>query len=97
MVDFAELQEEFGDQVVIIGINRKGKLSTAKEFSDARDVTGKMTLLLDHTDSFYWSINGFSMPETIFVDSSGDLVYHKRGVMKIDEIRERINNLIKVN
>lgn len=88
--DFARAQEEFGDRVRIIAINRAESLGTAKKFSDRVDVTGRLTLLLDPEDSFYQSIGGFSMPETIFVDATGNIVFHKRGPMPIEEIRQKI-------
>jgi len=97
LIDFADLQDEFGEQITIIAINRQEPLPVVKEFSSKIDVTGRIILLLDSTDSFYRAIDGFSMPETVFVDTQGNQVYHKRGVMDKDEIRERINSLIEEN
>jgi thiol-disulfide isomerase/thioredoxin len=92
--DFALAQKEFGDQVAIIAINRKESLGTAKFYSDELDVTEDLVFLLDPTDSFYRSIQGFAMPETIFVNSAGEIVHHKRGVMELPEIREKINEIL---
>lgn len=94
LVDFARAQEAFDDRVAIIAIDRAESLETAKDFSDKYGVTGRMTLLLDPSDSFYKSIGGFSMPETIFVSSEGNIVYHKRGPMRLDEIRRRIQEML---
>lgn len=88
--DFAAVQEEFGNRVIIIAIDRAEPLETAQRYTDELGVTGKMIFLLDPSDSFYQSIGGFSMPETIFVDAAGQIVFHKRGPMKVEEIRERI-------
>lgn len=92
--DFVQVQKEFGYKVVIIVIDRAESLAVAKEFSDKIDVTGKLILLLDSSDSFYRSIGGFSMPETIFVDKNGNIVDHKRGPMDLNEIRQKIQKLI---
>lgn len=94
--DFAQAQEEFGNKVVIIAIDRAEPLTVAKEFSDKVGVTGRVILLLDPSDSFYQSIGGFSMPETIFVDKNGNIVEHKRGPMDIQEIREKIQQFISL-
>ena len=88
--DFAVVQKEFGDRIAIIAIDRAEPLQTAKKYSDELGVTSDLIFLLDPTDSFYRSIGGFSMPETIFVDRNGAIVFHKRGPMDRDEIRERI-------
>lgn len=89
LVDFTRLQEEFGDKITVVAIDRAEPLATARGFSDKAGVTGKIVLLLDPADSFYSSIGGFSMPETIFVDENGLIKDHKRGPMTLEEMRRR--------
>lgn len=93
LVDFAAAQKEFGDDVIIIAIDRAESRETAKKYTDELGVTNGMVFLLDPSDSFYQSINGFSMPETIFVDKNGNIAEHKRGPMEINEIRQKIQKL----
>lgn len=94
LVDFATAQKEFGDEVIIIAIDRAETKETAKKYSDELGVTNDMVFLLDPADSFYQSIGGFSMPETIFVYKNGNTVFHKRGPMDVKEIRERVRTLL---
>lgn len=94
LVNFATVQEEFGDKVVIIAIDRAESRETAKKYTDELGVTDDLVFLLDPSDSFYRSISGFSMPETIFVDKDGNIAEHKRGPMEIQEIREKIQRLV---
>lgn len=91
---FAAIQKEFGDTVVVIAIDRAESLKTSKKYSDELGVTDDLIFLLDPQDSFYQSIGGFSMPETIFVDTDGNIIIHKRGPMDTQEIREKIQQLI---
>lgn len=93
LVDLAAAQKEFGDSVVIIAIDRAESLETAKKYTDELGVTNGMVFLLDPSDSFYRSIGGFSMPETIFIDKNGNIAEHKRGPMEINEIRQKIQKL----
>lgn len=93
--DFAELQKEFGDQITVIAIDRQEPLAKAKGFTDELGITDDMLFLLDPSDSFYKSIGGFSMPETIFVNSVGEIVVHKRGPMELEEMREHVNKIIE--
>lgn len=90
--DFATLQKEFPG-IAVIAIDRQESLSTAQQYSDQLGVTGKLTLLLDPSDSFYKAIGGFSMPETIFVDRGGAIVFHKRGPLTIEEMRQKLSDL----
>ena len=93
--DFAELQKEFGDDVRVIAIDRQEPLEKAKQYTDGLGLTSDMLFLLDPSDSFYKSIAGFSMPETIFVNSNGEIVVHKRGPMELEEMREHVNKIIE--
>jgi len=94
LVDFAAAQKEFGDDVLVIAIDRAESRETAKKYTDELGVTNNLIFLLDPTDSFYQSIGGFSMPETIFVDKNGNIVERKRGPMEINEIRQKIQKLL---
>lgn len=88
--DFAAAQKELGDKVVIIAIDRAESLKIAKEYTDELGITDDLILLIDPRDSFYKSIGGFTMPETIFVDKDGFIRDRKRGPMELEEILEKI-------
>lgn len=92
--DFVAIQKEFGDRVIIIAIDRVEPKETAKKYSDELGVTDDLIFLLDPSDSFYRSIGGFSMPETIFINKNGDITTHKRGPMDINEMRQKINEIL---
>lgn len=93
LTDFALAQQEFADRVTIIAVDRAESRDVAKNYTDKLGVTQALTFLLDPQDSFYKTIGGFSMPETIFVDKDGFIREHKRGPMELNEIRERIQRL----
>ncbi|MBI3589034.1 MAG: TlpA family protein disulfide reductase [Candidatus Liptonbacteria bacterium] len=94
LVDFVAAQKEFGNKVVIIAVDRAETRDVAKKYADDLGVTDGLIFLLDPSDSFYQSIGGFSMPETIFVDQKGLVVDHKRGPMDINEMRTKIEKLL---
>lgn len=92
--DFAALQEESGEDVTVIAVDRSESLGQAKQYTDDLGVSGKLTFLLDPGDSFYRTIGGFSMPETIFVNKNGEIIIHKRGPMELDEMREKVKQIL---
>lgn len=96
LTDFALAQKEFGDKVMIIAVDRAESREIAKKYSDELGVTDNLIFLLDPSDSFYRSTGGFSMPETIFVDKDGNVIIHKRGPMNLQEIREKIKQIINI-
>ncbi len=94
LVDFVAVQKEFGNDVVIVAVDRAESQETAKKYTDELGVTKNLIFLLDPSDSFYQSIGGFSMPETIFIDKNGRIVDHKHGPMDVQEMRERIQKIL---
>jgi len=94
--DFAQLQQEYPDEIVVIAIDRAEPLRRAKRFSDDKGVTGKIVLLLDPADKFYRQIiGGIGMPETIFVDADNNILVHKRGVITLEEMREIVEEILE--
>ncbi|MFB6181483.1 MAG: TlpA family protein disulfide reductase [Candidatus Magasanikbacteria bacterium] len=89
--NFAKAQEKFEGKVRIIAINRSEPKQKAKRYTDNLGVTDKLTFLLDSNDKFYRKIGGFAMPETIFIDKDGNIVFHKRGPMNFETIKQKIN------
>lgn len=94
--DFVALQQEFSGKISIIAIDRGEPFEVAARYSDALGVTPYLVFLLDPNDSFYQSIGGFSMPETIFVDADGFIRDHKRGPMPLEEIRRRSERMLEL-
>jgi len=94
LADFALLQKEFGDDIAVIAIDRQESLEKAKGFTDSIGISDKITFLMDPSDSFYKSIGGFSMPETIFIDSDNNIIIHKRGPMEFEEMKKVILKII---
>ena len=95
LADFVALQEEFGEEITVIAIDRQEPRDKANGFTDEIGVTDKMLFLLDPEDSFYQSLGGFSMPETIFVDVSGNIVFHKRGPLTLEEMRASVERYLR--
>lgn len=92
--EFANVQKAFGDKVTVIAIDRKESKDRAKSFTDELGITDDLLFLLDPKDTFYKSIGGFSMPETVFVNKAGEIVHHKRGPISEVEFTKLIEQLI---
>ena len=85
--DFAEIQKENPD-IITIAINRGESLKKNLDFIKEAHLENEILFLLDPNDEFYKLIGGIGMPETLFVNNKGITTTHKRGFMRIDEIRE---------
>jgi thiol-disulfide isomerase/thioredoxin len=87
--DLAQLGKEFAEKnVQVLAINRAEPSATAEAFLQSIDAVDGLMLVLDPDDRFYESIEGFTMPETIFYDTEGNIVLHKRGTMTYQEMQQ---------
>jgi thiol-disulfide isomerase/thioredoxin len=91
--NLGKINEIYGDDIVILAINRAESLADAQAFTDPLNLPPGVRLLLDPTDTFYKQIEGFAMPETIGLDERGELLFHQRGPLRFEDITTHIMNL----
>jgi len=95
--DFEKLAAEFADKnVAVIAINREEPRERASRFLKTLGDLSHIDFAIDLTDAYYTSIGGFSMPETLFYDIEGNVVFHKRGFMDLDEMRAHTLDALSV-
>lgn len=94
---FAQLQREFGDRITVVAINRKESAATARAFLEyiGTDKLEGVRFLLDPSDFFYRTIEGYAMPETVFYNEEGIIIARKRGSMTLDEMRSFTEDLLE--
>jgi len=87
LIDFADLAELYkGQEVVVLAINRAEPANTAQAFLNSIQVAEGPELVLDPSDHYYKTIAGFTMSETVFYDTAGNIIFHKRGSMNLEEM-----------
>ena len=89
------LAGEYKDkEVVVIAVNRKEPKEVAVQFLSSIKTFEHIVFAIDETDSFYKSISGFSMPETVMYDTRGTIIVHKRGSMDLIEMKKHLDELL---
>ncbi len=83
------------DDVVIISLNRKEPKEQALRYLASLPQLDSIVMVIDSEDHFYNSLGGYAMPETIVFDESGEVRLHQRGEVRIPEIEETVNLLLK--
>ncbi len=82
---------EYKDRdIVVIAINRKEPKEQAKRFLDSLQPFVAIHFAIDLTDAFYRSIEGYAMPETVFYDAKGNIVFQKHGDMNLEEMKQHV-------
>ncbi len=92
--NLARLKDIYGDEIHIIAVNRAEPLRDAEAFSTALGIGDGIAFILDPEDAFYKEIGGYAMPETVFIDDRGEIVYHQRGPMKLPDVIEKMNVML---
>lgn len=87
--DFGTLAAEIPpEEGVVIAINRAEPGAKAQAFLNKLTGLEAIVFVKDESDTFYESVGGFAMPETIFYRADGSIAVHKRGHMTLEEMRE---------
>lgn len=94
MQELQKIKTAYGDKIQIIAINRAEPLPTARSFTDGLGVAKDIVLLLDPQDAFFKSIGGYAMPETVFIDAHGDIVFHQRGPIDVPTLEAKLKTLV---
>lgn len=93
--NLASLKDVYGNDIVILAVNRAESLVEAQVFTDGlRIPPERITFLLDPDDAFYRQIEGYAMPETIFIRKNGDVLFQQHGPIDIDAVTANINLLL---
>lgn len=95
--DFVRLQNEFQDTIEVIAINRAEPDQKAKNYIIRNELQNALVFVQDPNDSYYKSIGGFAMPETLFIDDDGNIRLHKRGPITFEEMKTEVEKLLTDN
>lgn len=90
-----ELSKNFPSKdVAVIAINRMESNQLAEAYSAQFPDTGSVVFVQDLTDSFYTSVGGFAMPETIVYDQKGAIAIHTRGPIVMADLQQLVTSLL---
>jgi thiol-disulfide isomerase/thioredoxin len=90
----ATLKKTYGDKIQIVAVNRAEPKIAAQDYINKLGLGDDVELLLDPDDSFFKSIGGYAMPETVFIDVGGNVVYHQRGPLDEPALQARMKELV---
>ncbi len=89
----SKFKQTYGDSIQVVAVNRGESLQVAKAYTDHLGDTAGVTFLLDPEDAFFKQIGGYAMPEMVFIDSAGTIIYHQRGPIKMEDVDAEIQKL----
>jgi thiol-disulfide isomerase/thioredoxin len=72
MPDFEHIHQQFGDDVVFLGIDRSGSDDGAYRLIDSTGIT--YAVATDRDGSIFNAFGGLAMPTTVFIAADGSIV-----------------------
>jgi len=90
LTSFVRLKKEFGDDVVIIALNRDNNPADGVLFLGSLQLGDDLLFVYDKNDEYFKKIQGFAVPETLFLIGNEDIFYQKHGPITYDEMREQV-------
>lgn len=82
------------ESVVFLAINRKEPQRRIEAFLQQLPELGSITIVIDETDAYYKAAEGYAMPETRIYDTSGNVVFVKRGPVTQAEIEAALDEVV---
>lgn len=90
----ASIKATFTERITIRAVNRKEDVATAKAYLDSIGRLDGIEYVTDTTDILYAERGGYAMPETVIFDVTGNEIYRVRGMLKEEELRQIITDLL---
>jgi thiol-disulfide isomerase/thioredoxin len=89
-----KIAEKYKDKVTLLAINRMESVGVIQSYLSIYPIPQTVRVVVDPADTFYKAVDGYAMPETVFYNSNGVLVAHKRGVLTEEELEGYIQSII---
>lgn len=90
-----EASEQAAGQVVFLGVNVQDSEDKALEL--LRDLSVTYDQARDPAAAFFTEVNGFGMPTTLLVDSSGVITYRHTGAVEAEQLRRLLARHLDVD
>lgn len=88
---------EYQDRgVSVLAVNRDEPPARIAAFLNTLPPLPHLVFVRDTEDMLYPQSAGYTMPETLFYSAEGELVFHKRGALTLEEMRAQIEAALAV-
>lgn len=88
------LAETYGDRIHIVALNRMEDSARARAYLATLKEFPQIEFVLDSEDSFFKTIGGYAMPETVLFDTIGNIALHVRGTLDVQDVRAALDTLL---
>jgi len=95
LTSLGKLKEEYGDKVSVAALNRDTNPADGRAYLESLGLGEVLVFVYDQQDEYFKEVNGYAMPETLFLDADAKIVAHQHGPMTYEEMRAQIDSMLQ--
>ncbi|KKS35375.1 MAG: Thiol-disulfide isomerase and thioredoxin [Parcubacteria group bacterium GW2011_GWD2_42_14] len=95
LTSLSKLKEEYGDKVSVAALNRDANPAEGRAYLETLGLGEVLVFAYDQQDEYFKKVNGYAMPETLFLNADAKIVFHQHGPMTYDEMRAQIETMLR--
>lgn len=88
------IKKEFAEHVEVIALNRDTTPEDGRTFLTSLNLGDDLLFAYDAKDEYFKEVEGFAMPETLFVDRDGNILVHVHGPMTEEVMRAHLTEIL---
>lgn len=95
LTSLARLEETYSKDIRVIAINRDTTKEEGFAFLESKDLDDKLLYVYDSADTYYKKLDGYNMPETVFINQKDEVLAHIRGPMTYEDMQNIVRAFLE--
>jgi len=88
------LQNEYKGELQVVALCRDTNPIEGKEYLATQPFEHTVTYVFDETDEYYKKIDGYAVPETLFLNENNEVIFHSHAPMTYEEMKSQIDYIL---
>jgi len=89
-----KLQDDYKGEVAVVALCRDTNPAEGKEYLSAQSFEHVITYVFDSADEYYQKMDGYAVPETLFLNKDDEVIFHQHGPMSYGEMKSKIDTIL---
>ena len=78
----------------MVALCRDANPEEGKEYLAVQSFEHVITYVFDETDEYYKKIDGYAVPETLFLNEANEVIFHSHAPMTYEEMKSHIDSIL---
>jgi len=89
------LKDEYGKVLDIVALSRDHNKTEAVQFLESNNLQRELTFVFDEHDDYFNMMEGYAVPESIFLNKDGEVVFHEHKPLSYEEFEARVTAILE--